>query len=45
MRTIAPYQNVDDLKDGLQWRKHIFFLKNKLYLGLKRRNIACDAKQ
>ena len=33
------------MQDGLQWRKYVFFYKNKLYLDLKGRNIVCGAKQ
>ena len=29
-------------QDGLQWSKYVFLLENKLYVGLKGRNKACD---
>ena len=41
--TVTRYQNVDGLLDSLQWRKYVL-LKNKIYLDLKLRNIACAAK-
>ena len=40
MHAEAPYYNFD----GLKWRQHVFLLKGKLYLDLKGRNIASDAK-